>query len=178
MLAQNIVARPYAKAVFAHAQEAGELEKWSGMLAVAGQAIADPQVVPLLKHPRVRAGWFIDLLAGLDASLQDPCMRRLLTLLASHKRLTALPAIAQLYEAYRAKANAMRQVTLTVARPMSEANLGQFEQALSQKLGGKVALDCLVDERIIAGAIVQMGDVVINGSVLGQLSRLADALAS
>ena len=47
------LARPYARAAFQLAQDAGTLPSWSAMLGFAAQVAADPDVQALVGHPKV-----------------------------------------------------------------------------------------------------------------------------
>ena len=47
------LARPYARAAFALARDAGKLSVWSDALGFAARFAADPQVAALLGHPRL-----------------------------------------------------------------------------------------------------------------------------
>ncbi|MDD9870380.1 MAG: F0F1 ATP synthase subunit delta, partial [Gammaproteobacteria bacterium] len=47
------IARPYAEAVFALAQEANDFDRWSAFLARAAAVAADAQVARLIQDPRV-----------------------------------------------------------------------------------------------------------------------------
>jgi F-type H+-transporting ATPase subunit delta len=49
---------------------------------------------------------------------------------------------------------------------------------LEKRLARKVKLNCNVDNTLIAGLIIQTGDLVIDGSVRGKLNKLAEALQS
>ena len=54
----------------------------------------------------------------------------------------------------------------------------QFKQilteALTKRIQHQVTLECEVDPAILGGAIVHMGDRVIDGSIRGQLHRLLE----
>ena len=47
---------------------------------------------------------------------------------------------------------------------------------MKKRLGREVNLVAKVDENLLGGAIVRAGDLVIDGSVSGQLSKLATVL--
>ena len=50
--------------------------------------------------------------------------------------------------------------------------------SLEKRLARKVKLNCSIDASLIAGVIITAGDLVIDGSVRGKLSRLSDSLQS
>ena len=59
---------------------------------------------------------------------------------------------------------------------MSDALKGSLIEGLKKRLGREVNLVSRVDENLLGGAIVRAGDLVIDGSVSGQLNKLANAL--
>ncbi|NIP18872.1 MAG: F0F1 ATP synthase subunit delta, partial [Xanthomonadales bacterium] len=50
------LARPYAKAAFELAQDAGVLAEWDGMLGLAGEIAAEASMAAVLDSPLVTAG--------------------------------------------------------------------------------------------------------------------------
>ena len=67
------------------------------------------------------------------------------------------------------------QVTSAMALP--EAELDGIRAALRKRFGREVELETAVDESLIGGAVIDAGDVVIDGSLRGKLARLQSALA-
>ena len=62
------------------------------------------------------------------------------------------------------------EVTIvTTAITLDEVDKDQFRTRLRAKHGDNLELDFQVDEDILGGAIVQVGDKIIDGSVLGSL---------
>ena len=65
---------------------------------------------------------------------------------------------------------------VTTAIALSEDEMDQFRQKLRAKYGQNVELDFNVDPAIVGGAIVQLGDRVIDGSVASRLEAMSNAL--
>jgi F-type H+-transporting ATPase subunit delta len=98
---------------------------------------------------------------------------------AGRKRSSAEPFLPSRTEFVALKASTERRVVAKVAsyRKMTQAQEKQILDALSARFGCEVELDCSVDESLMGGAVIRAGDVVIDGSVRGQLSRLAANLS-
>ena len=62
MSSLTTLARPYAKAAFSLAQEAGALDSWQSTLDLASQIAGDPAVAAVLGNPLVSPGQAISLL--------------------------------------------------------------------------------------------------------------------
>ena len=56
--------------------------------------------------------------------------------------------------------------------------MGKIEDALRRRFGRDVEIETAIDESLIGGAIIDAGDVVIDGSLKGQLGRLRSALSN
>ncbi|WP_141013912.1 F0F1 ATP synthase subunit delta [Nocardioides sambongensis] len=76
------------------------------------------------------------------------------------------------YEKTAAAVQGERVATVTVARALSEADEQRLGGALSRQYGRPVHLNVVVDPAVIGGLRVEIGDDVIDGTVL---SRLDDA---
>ena len=66
---------------------------------------------------------------------------------------------------------------MTSAAALPDAELEKIRVALRQRFGCEVELDTAIDESLIGGAVIDAGDVVIDGSLKGKLARLQSALA-
>ena len=169
------LARPYARAAFSLSRDGGNAATWSQALAFAARVAADPQVHVLLAHPRLSAADAVALLA-VDGA--DEVFTRFLSLLADNRRLPLLAEIAGLFEQQRADAERVVKARITSATVLPAAELDSITAALKKRFGREVEVETAVDEALIGGAVIDAGDVVIDGSLKGKLQRLQTALAN
>ncbi|WP_457096786.1 F0F1 ATP synthase subunit delta [Lysobacter sp. P5_B9] len=169
------LARPYARAAFALARDTGAYAPWSNALAFAARVAADPQVAGLLGSPKLTNADAVSLLAIDGAS---DAMRSFLDLLAVNRRLALLPEIAGLFEELRAEAERVVKARITSATAMGDGELEGIKAALKKRLGRDVEIETAVDASLIGGAVIDAGDVVIDGSLKGKLGRLQSALTN
>lgn len=169
------VARPYARAAFAVARDEGNFAAWSDALGFAAQAAADPRVAALLPNPQLAQADAVALLAPADAS---ESFTRFLTVLADGRRLPQLPEIAGLYEELRAESERLVRAKVTSATALPAGELEVIKAALKKRFGREVEIDTAIDESLIGGAVIDAGEVVIDGSLKGKLARLQTALAN
>jgi len=172
------IARPYAKAVFQLAQQAGRLPQWSAALHACAEIVVDPRVHALLSHPGVSAAELAELVTGVAGAQLDEQARNLIATLAANRRLSYLPEIAARYEQLRADAERTVEVTVTSAVELSAEQRSAYTTALTRRLGRQVRLHCETDPSLLGGAVVRADDLVIDGSVRAGLSQLAAATAS
>ncbi|MEN5062031.1 F0F1 ATP synthase subunit delta [Luteimonas sp. TWI1416] len=168
------IARPYARAAFAIARDAGRFAPWSDALAFSARVAADPQAAPVLGHPALAHADAVALLAPEGA---DEAFASFLALLAENGRLPQLPEIAGLYEQLRAEAEHVVLAKITSATALPDTEVEQIRAALKRRFGREVQVETAVDDTLIGGAVIAAGDVVIDGSLKGKLARLQSALA-
>jgi F-type H+-transporting ATPase subunit delta len=169
------LARPYARAAFAHAREAGTLPGWSDALGFAARVAADPAVAALLGNPKLTRSDAVALLATDGA---DEAFANFLGLLFDNRRLALLPEIAGLYDELRLEAERVVKAKVTSATALPAGELDSIKAALVKRFGREVEVETSVDASLIGGAVIDAGDVVIDGSLRGKLERLQTVLAS
>ncbi|HVJ39742.1 MAG TPA: F0F1 ATP synthase subunit delta [Stenotrophomonas sp.] len=168
------LARPYARAAFAIAREEGRFVQWGDALSFSAQVAADPRVSALLLNPELGQDAAVGLLAPEGASEE---YLRFLGLLAQSQRLTALPEVSGLYDQLRAEAERVVKAHVTSAADLAPAELEKIVAALKKRFGREVEVTTAVDASLIGGAVIDAGDVVIDGSLKGKLERLQNSLA-
>lgn len=172
----STVARPYAQAVFEIAQEQGSLAAWGDMLAAAAMVSADPAMRQVLASPGITRQQVGDLFVEVCGKALDEAGRNFVHVLADNHRLGLLGEIAAQYAALRAEAERTIDATVASAFELSDAQQQKLAAALKQRLGRDVRLTCEIDKTLIGGAVIHAGDLVIDGSALGRLGRLAGQL--
>ncbi|HBS41973.1 MAG TPA: F0F1 ATP synthase subunit delta [Oceanospirillales bacterium] len=172
------LARPYAKAVFAEASEKNALDAWSDDLSVLAAFAADADMAKLIKHPALTSAQQADALLDVCGDKLNEAAKNLVAVLAENKRLALLPEIAGLYEELKAQLQNTVDVVVTSAFELSDAQAEKLAAALKARLQCDVRLTSEIDESLVGGAIIRAGDLVIDGSVTGKLSKLAEAMKS
>jgi F-type H+-transporting ATPase subunit delta len=170
------IARPYARAAFAHAQAANELAGWSRMLGAAAVAAADKRVARLIGNPHVTGDELVELLGGLSKQAAGEGGKNFLRALAANRRLALLPEIAGQFEKLRAEVEGIVDVEVIAAREIAPPQEKKLAAALAKRLGREVRMQTRIDATLLGGAIVRAGDLVIDGSLKGRLERLGSAL--
>jgi F-type H+-transporting ATPase subunit delta len=170
------LARPYARAVFKLAREQQRMPQWSTLLGFAARAVSEPSVQALLGNPGVPAQTLAELV--VPPGDVDPLFQQFLSVLADNRRLAVLPEIAGLFETLRAEDERIVRATITSATPLAEDDLAKLRASLVKRFGREVQVSTAVDPALIGGAVIDAGDVVIDGSLRSKLERLGAALAN
>lgn len=172
----STLARPYARAAFDVARKAKVLPKWSEMLQFAAAAARDPRLAPVLDDPRYTREQIAEMFIQVCGKQLNKDARNFIRVLSDNRRLPLLPKIAELFNIYRAEAENTVKVEVVSGSEFTAAQQKKLAAHLKKRFGREVQLEYTVDENMLGGAIVRAGDEVIDGSVRGQLSKLASAL--
>ncbi|MCH2190709.1 MAG: F0F1 ATP synthase subunit delta [Gammaproteobacteria bacterium] len=170
------IARPYAKAVFELAQETNSFDGWSIALEQLAAVSHDEDFIALVNDPRVEGSRAAELLADVARDSLPEGGANFINLLVQNDRLLALEDIKQQYGDLVAKAQALVHAKVTTALPLTKDQKSSLTSALEARLGMKVEIDENVDAGLVGGAIIQAGDLVIDGSAKGRIEKLTTAL--
>lgn len=169
------IARPYAKAAFDFAVEQSAVEKWQNMLGFVAEVTKNADVQNFLTGS-FSADKVAETIVSICGDQLDQYGQNFIRLMAENKRLTVLPAVYQMFENYVEEHQAIAEVQVISAQPLSADQKEKISAAMEKKLARKVKLNCNIDNSLIAGVIIRTDDFVIDGSSRGQLTRLANEL--
>ena len=169
-------ARPYARAVFEMASEAGGLAKWSQALAFMGAVAGNEEVQALLANPKMAKQAGADAFIALCDEKLDDKAENLVKMLAENDRLSLLPEMSVLYEVLKDEAEGSVEALVTAAKKLTQAEEKSIATALKKRLGRDVKLKVSVDKSLLGGAIIQAGDLVMDGSLKGRLSKMTNMM--
>jgi len=174
----STLARPYAKAAFELARDSKRFAEWGKTLSALAAAVKAPEVARFIGHPALFKGDLADVLSKALGETLGAEGTALLKILVDNNRLTVAPAIAEQFEALRAEAESRIDVEITSATDIAPRQKEQLADAISKRLNRDVVMQWKTDESLIAGAVIRAGDLVIDGSVKGELEKLSTALTT
>jgi F-type H+-transporting ATPase subunit delta len=172
----STLARPYAEAVFRLAQGESDLAGWSVRLATLSAIVSEAQVARLIADPAVPAGRVAGLVSEVAGSDLGERGGNFVQVLAENDRLALLPEIATQFESLKADAEGTVEATITSAQALNQAQIDDLVAGLTAKFNRAVNVQVAVDPELIGGAVITIGDQVIDGSVKGRLQKMAFAL--
>lgn len=174
----STLARPYAKAAFQAAVEAGALEQWSEMLTFSSAVAQNEDVVSVLSNPGLTGQQQAQTVIEVCGDKLNEAGKNLISVLAENKRISLLPQILEQFETLKAEQEKSVDVEIISAFEVAENTKQKLTQALKAKLDKDVRVTTSVDESLVGGAIIRAGDLVVDGSVRGKLAKLAEAMNS
>jgi len=172
------LARPYARAAFEVAMEGDDLENWSNMLSLAASVSSIDSVQVVLGSPTLIAQQLAQTMIDICGEELDKKGQNFLALLAENKRLGLLVEISAIYEIFKANQEKSIDVEITTAFEVSSEASDKLAEALKNRLQREINLESKVDPGLLGGAVIRAGDTVIDSSVRGKLTKLAEAMNS
>jgi F-type H+-transporting ATPase subunit delta len=170
------LARPYARAVFELARSQGRFQEWSDRLALMAAVVSNATMKSLLDNPRLTRNDAAELVIRACGDDIGEAAVNLLRMLGENGRLGQLPMISALYSQLRDEAEGTVEAEVISARPLSDEQKAAIADALKQRLGRDVHLNCSVNEALVGGAVIRAGDLVIDGSAVEHLRQLSSDL--
>jgi F-type H+-transporting ATPase subunit delta len=177
MATRDSAPRRYAEAAFEIATRDGSIETWRKDLDEAASTLEGSQLMEVLANPALPLDEREDVVRQVFAGLSTPA-RNLVHLLVRRSRIEQLPRVASEFRRLDDRRQGIVHATATSASPLTDTEVRAITARLEQMTGGRVALQTDVDEGLLGGLIVRVGDRLIDGSVRGRLERLRNQLAS
>jgi F-type H+-transporting ATPase subunit delta len=177
MAKRDSAPRRYADAAFELASRDDSFETWRRDLDRAARVFVDEDLGAVLANPALPLTQRHTLADRVFAKLSTPA-RNLIFVLIQRGRIEQLPRVAAAFAELDDKRQGIVHATATAAAPLTDTEIRALTARLEQMTGGRVTLATDVDETLLGGIIVRVGDRLIDGSVRGRLERLRNQLAS
>ncbi len=130
-----------------------------------------------INNPRIKAEGKRDAIAELLGDKLSRITLNHLYLIVDQERGRMLPKIAEEYYRLASEVRAKVSAEVITAVPISDGELDNLAEKLKRLTKKDVYLRARVDESILGGAIVKVGDKVLDGSVRNKLSQIKKKMA-
>jgi F-type H+-transporting ATPase subunit delta len=177
MAKRDSAPRRYAEAAFEIATRDGTIETWRRDLDAAVERTEGTELMAILANPALPLEGRTEVAGKVYRDLSTPA-RNLILLLVRRGRIEQLPRVAAEFRRLDELRQGITRATATSAAPLTDTEVRALTARLEQLTGGRIALQTDVDESLIGGLVVRVGDRLIDGSVRGRLERLRNQLAS
>lgn len=171
------IARPYAEAVFNLAKEDGKLSEWSEQLANLASIANDDAMQAMLNNPAYADAEVVSVFEGVMGDNLTAEGKNLLAAMAENKRLAALAEVSEMFEDFKAVEEKKVRATVISARKPTVEQKKKLSAALNAKFDADVEIEYEVDETLLSGIKIKVGDWAIDGSAVSQLNKLGAAIA-
>ncbi len=167
------LARPYAKAAFDFAKEAGLVDSWMQQLTVSAGLASLSEVAQSFSAPDKDNKQLIEMLSGVDA---DKGYENFIQLMADNDRLALLPDVVGVFKYISEQDAKALSADVYTAEELNQEQLNKITASLSKRTGKTVNLTQHTDESLLSGARIVAGDLVIDGSLKAKLEKLKTEL--
>jgi F-type H+-transporting ATPase subunit delta len=172
------IARVYAEALFEAAKEEGNLDAIHEQLGEFADALADNREMQLfLFSPYFSSAEKVE---GLEKAIADaePELVNFLELLVEKHRMPVIFRIRRQLDERWKKENKRLDVTVTSAIELDPDVVESIGKRIEEQTGQTIELQSRVDENVLGGVVLQVGNVVLDASIRNRLEKLRKTVAA
>ena len=133
---------------------------------------SDPLFVDFFSDPSVGRDKRAEIVDRVLGSQVSPLVKNFVRVANEHNVLRHLPKISEQYDELLDEMLGKVEVDVTVAQRLSADQLEAVRQKVGQAIKKDAVIHQYVDDSIIGGMVLRVGDQVIDGSVRAQLDSL------
>lgn len=172
------IARVYAEALFDAAKGSGKLDVAHDQLDQFADVLSENREMQLfLFSPYFSSAEKRD---GLHKAVEgaEPELVNFLELLIDKHRMPVLFRIRRAFDELWAKENKRLEVTVTSAVELDPELVARIGSEIESQTGQTVEVQSKVDDDILGGLVLQVGNKVLDASVRNRLEKLRKSVAS
>jgi len=176
MIELTPLARPYAKALFASANETKNLDSLAEELKIMAAVSQTEGVINTIENPVLSRKEVVDILTNLFEESVSDTSKKLLEILAENKRLNLLEPIYDLYQDLLEKHREQNSIEVFVANEPSNNAKESIEKKLKSTYGEDANISFSKDPKIMGGLSIKVGDETFDLSIRAKVNKLVNQL--
>ena len=174
----DVIANRYAEALFQLSEEENiTKEIYSELNDVVDIVKSNKELENVLKSPLISKSEKVELIEKLFSDKINKHLKNFLKILVEKGRINSLKTIETTFKQLLNDKHNIIEGTVISAVPREEKQIKELEEKLSKKYNKNVTLENKVDESILGGVLVRLGNTQIDGSVKTRLDNIKDQLA-
>jgi F-type H+-transporting ATPase subunit delta len=169
----------YAKALFSLAKEQNSLTAMKQDMELLYQCIGEiPELQYVIQSPVIKVSEKLRLFQETFKTSFSPLTLSFINLIVQGRREEHLRDISR-YALHLLKIeNGIQLAELVTATPLSEALRSSIVQFIEKKFHTRIEITESVDEKLIGGFILRVGDQQIDASISSKLAQIKQSLTS
>jgi F-type H+-transporting ATPase subunit delta len=171
------IARPYAEALFQVAKN-GDLNAVRAQLDALALVAGDEGLRQFADHPKTSPAQVFEVMAAAAKQPLSGTVQNFLHTVLENGRLSALPAVATQFRALASAAQGVAEATVVSAFALDATQLAELVTVLEKRFECKLTASVTVDQSLIGGVRVTVGDEVLDTSVRARLERMKSQLTA
>ena len=177
MARRDAGARRYADAAFEIGRADGTLDAWHRDLERLRDALGDEDLRALAEHPAVPYADKERVLRRVVGDVSDEALN-LVLLMIRRGRPRAIPRMVEHFAALLRRERGVALAEIRTALPLDETQRAAVADRLGELTGDEIEINEVVDESLIGGITVRIGDRLYDASVRNRLERLRARLTA
>lgn len=177
MARRETAARRYAEAAFQIGKADGTLDRWEVDLRRLRAALEDPGLSALVVHPAVPFHDKERVLRRVLGDVGDEALN-LVLLMIRRGRPGAIGRMVEHFEELVRRERGIDLAEVRTALPLDDEQRSAIEARLRELTGNRIEINEVVDEALIGGLTVRIGDLLYDASVRTRLERLRTRLTA
>ena len=177
MARRDTAARRYAEAAFEIGLAERSLDRWERDLERLGDALRDPELRVLVEHPAVAFADKQRVVRRVVGDVSAEAMN-LVLLMIRRGRPGAIPRMREHFATLLRRHRGVALAELRTALPLDDAQREAVTERLHELTGDTIEINEVVDESLIGGITVRIGDRLYDASVRSRLERLRARLTA
>lgn len=169
----QLVTKRYATALFDIANEQGAMKSFEDQVSIMKDALEkEGEFFTILSHPSILQAEKIQM---VETVFKGKVSEELVGLLVLSIKKGRQDLILDIFETFLIMAKEDRGVisaTVTSAIPLKEEQLAQIKANIEKNTGKQIELETKIDQTLIGGMIIRVGDKVVDGSIRGKIQGL------
>jgi len=170
------IAKPYANAVFEIAQQDKSHDDWKAVLEASAALVADAQMQSYLDSPSISKDDKSKAIQSLTTSIVGRSLNtkenEFLSLVLDNDRAAALPSILSLFDDRSNSFDDAKAFTVISAYKLTATEEKNIVKDLAEKYNASVSIETSIDETLVGGLIIKLGDKVIDLSIKARTDEL------
>ena len=173
----DVIANRYAEAIFQLSEEENITKEIYNELHDVVEVIKNNKELDnVLKSPLVAKNEKTQLIEALFNNKINNDLKNFLKILVEKGRISSLKSIELTFKELLNDKHNIIEGTVISAIALTEKQVKELEEKLSKKYNKNVTLENEVDQSILGGVLVRLGNTQIDGSVKTRLNNIKDQL--
>lgn len=173
----ELVSKIYSQAIFEVALEDVRIEEIQSELDFVARVMIDyPEFYSLLKSPKISLDEKKNIINETFGTHLSESVLNFLKIIIDKKRVSAFLEIVKEYNLKVVENACVLMATVESVIPLDEIQVSNIKQKLNQMTGKNVEIDFTINQDLLGGVLIKIGDQIIDGSVRYKLEGMLESL--
>lgn len=178
MARRDTASRRYAEAAFEIGRADGTIDAWEGDLRRLRDLLSDAELRALVEHPAVPFADKGRVITRAAGEVDTPEALNLVLLMVRRGRPGAIALMVDHFESLVRRHRGVSLAEVRTALPLEEVQRTAVLERLHELTGDEIEINEVVDESLIGGITVRIGDRLYDASVRNRLERMRARLTA